>query len=156
MREIINLLLSSFKPDYAAVRGMILRLLVLFIVFCIASVIAVLGLGFIVWSLYLYLETFLNPYIAALISGAAAIAVAIILVLITGLATGYMKADGKTKFKPEPGPAGFASDPLELIDRYPLESGLSAAIVGFIVGSSADAPKTLTELLTLLKESGHK
>jgi hypothetical protein len=135
---------------------MILRLLVLFIVLCVASVIAVLGLGFVVWSLYLYLAKFLNPYVAALISGGAAIAVAIVLVLITGLATGYIKGGGRAAFKPEPGAPGFACDPVELINRYPLESGLTAAIVGFIVGSSADAPGTLTELLILLKESGRK
>jgi nitrate reductase NapE component len=156
LKDIINLLLSSFKPDYAAVRAMFFRLIIIFVVFCIASVIAVLGLGFLVWSLYLYLETFWNPYVAALLSGASAIAIAIILVLIAGFATGYMKVGGKTKFKPEPGPAGFASDPAELINRYPLESGLTAAIVGFVVGSSGDTPKTLTELLTLLKETGQK
>ena len=156
MKDIINLLLSSFKPDYGAVRSMLLRILVLFIVFCIASVIAVLGLGFIVWSLYLYLTTLFNPYMAALISGAAAIAVAFMLVLIAGLATGYIKGGRGVKFKPGPGQAGFTSDPVDLINRYPLESGLTAAIVGFIVGSSADAPRTLAEFLTLLKESGPK
>jgi hypothetical protein len=45
---------------------------------------------------------------------------------------------------------------MELVQRYPLESGLTAAIAGFIVGSSADAPRTLTEFLTLLKESDPK
>lgn len=156
MKDIINLLLSSFKPDYDAVRSMLLRILVLFIVFCIASVIAVLGLGFIVWSLYLYLSTFFNPYMAALISGAAAITVAFMLVLIAGLVTGYIKGGGEVKFKPEPRQTGIASDPLDFVNRYPLESGLTAAIAGFIVGSSAGAPGTLAEFLTLLKQSGPK
>ena len=156
MKDIINLLLSSFKPDYAAVRAVFLRLLVISIVFCLASVIIVFGLGFLVWSLFLYLETFLNPYHAALVSGVAAIAIAIILVLFTGPLTGYIKAGTRAQFKPEPGRADFASDPMELINRYPIESGLTAAIVGFIVGSSADAPKTLAEFLTLIKDSGKK
>ena len=45
---------------------------------------------------------------------------------------------------------------MEFVQKYPLESGITAAIAGFIVGSSADAPRTLTEFLTLLKETNTK
>ena len=156
MKDLINIILSSVKPDYGALRSMLLRVLILLVVLCVSSVITVLGLGFLVWSLYLYLETLFNPYQAALMSGAAAIVLALAIVLITLLLTGYFKRGGRVKLKPQPAQAGLESDPLELVYKYPLESGLTAAIAGFIVGSSADAPRTLTEFLTLLKQSGSR
>ena len=156
MKEIINILLSSVKPDFAALRSMLFRLLILLVVLCISSVITVLGLGFLVWSLYLYLETLFTPYQAALISGSAVIILAVGIVLIALLLTGHSRMGGRAKTKPQPAQAGLESDPLELVYKYPLESGLTAAIAGFIVGSSSDAPRTLAEFLTLLKQSGSK
>ncbi len=156
MKDIINIILSSVKPDYRALRSMFLRALVVLFVLCISSVIAVIGLGFFVWSLYLYLETLLSPWWAALLSGAGAIALAAAVVLLALLFTGFLKKSGRVRQKPEHAGAGFSSDPMGLVYKYPLESGLTAAIAGFIVGSSADAPRTLSEFMTLLKESGLK
>ncbi len=156
MKDIINIILSSVKPDYRALRSMIFRALVVLLVLCVSSVIAVIGLGFFVWSLYLYLETVLSPWQAALLSGAGAIALAAAVVLLALLFTGVFKKSGRVKTKPEQAGTGFSSDPLGLVYKYPLESGLTAAIAGFIVGSSADAPGTLSEFMTLLKESGLK
>jgi hypothetical protein len=156
LKDLINIILSSVKPDYGAVRAVLFRLAVVLLVLVVSSVIALIGLGFFVWSLYLYLETLLSPYWAALISGAGAIALAIVIVLIALLATGYLKRGGRVKPKQVHAHTGDAYDPMELVQRYPLESGLTAAIAGFIVGSSADAPRTLTEFLTLLKESDPK
>ncbi|MEW6144738.1 MAG: hypothetical protein AB1598_06925 [Thermodesulfobacteriota bacterium] len=152
----INIILSSVKPDYRAVRAVLFRLAAVLLVLVVSSVIVLIGLGFFVWSLYLYLETLFSPYWAALISGAGAIALAVVIVLIALLATGYLKRGGRVKPKPARARAGESCDPMELVQRYPLESGLTAAIAGFIVGSSDDAPKTLTEFLTLLKESDPK
>jgi hypothetical protein len=135
---------------------MLLRAVVVLLVLVVSSVIVLIGLGFFVWSLYLYLETLLSPYWAALISGAGAIALAAAAVLLALLCTGFFKRSRRVKSKPEQLSAGFTSDPMDLVQRYPLESGLTAAIAGFIVGSSADAPRTLTEFLTLLKESDPK
>ena len=156
MKDIINIILSSVKPDYRALRSILFRALVVLLVLCVSSVIAVIGLGFFVWSLYLYLETLFSPYWAALMSGAGAIALAAAIVLVALLFTGFFKKSGRVKPKPEHAGTGFSSDPMGLVYKYPLESGLTAAIAGFIVGSSADAPKTLTEFMTLLKESGLK
>lgn len=156
MKDLISIILSSVKPDYRALRSMLLRAVVVLLVLVVSSVIVLIGLGFFVWSLYLYLETLLSPYWAALISGAGAIALAAAAVLLALLCTGFFKRSRRVKSKPEQLSAGFTSDPMDLVQRYPLESGLTAAIAGFIVGSSADAPRTLTEFLTLLKESDPK
>ena len=156
MKDIINIILSSVKPDYRALRSILFRALVVLLVLCVSSVIAVIGLGFFVWSLYLYLETLFSPYWAALLSGAGAIALAAAIVLVALLFTGFFKKSGRVKPKPGHAGAGFSSDPMGFVNKYPLESGLTAAIAGFIVGSSADAPKTLSEFMTLLKDSGLK
>ncbi len=111
MKEIINILLSSVKPDFAALRSMLFRLLILLVVLCISSVIAVLGLGFLVWSLYLYLETLFAPYQAALISGSAVIILAAGIVLIALLLTGRYRMGGRVKTKSQPAQAGLEYRP---------------------------------------------
>ncbi len=156
MKDLFNIILSSVMPDYRALRSILFRALVVLLVLCVSSVIAVIGLGFFVWALYLYLETLFSPYWAALLSGAGAIALAAAVVLLALLFTGFFKKSGRVKPKPGHAGAGFSSDPMGFVNKYPLESGLTAAIAGFIVGSSADAPKTLSEFMTLLKDSGLK
>ncbi len=156
MKDLFNLILSSVKPDYAALRSMLVRALIVVLVFCVSSVIAIIGLGFFVWSLYLYLETMFSPHWAALMSGGGAIVLAAAVVLIALFFTGFLRKRGRAKTKPGRQAAGLSSDPMDLICKYPIESGLTAAIAGFIVGSSPDAPKTLAEFMSLLKESGLK
>lgn len=135
---------------------MLLRILILLFVLCISSVIASLGLGFIIWSSYLYLKTSFDPYLAALISGALAIVTAVLLVLIASLFAGYFKGKRSAQFKTAAPQAGQMPDPEALIKRYPLESGIIAAAAGFIAGSSSDTPRTLSELIMLIRESGIK
>lgn len=156
MKDILRIILSSIKPDYGELRSVIFRAIVVLLALCVSSLVALIGLGFIVWSLYLYLATMLSPYWAALISGAGAVVLAIVVVFVVLYLTGYFGRIGKGRTKPREAQAGAACDPMELVYKYPLESGLTAAIVGFIVGSSADAPRTLAEFLALLKESDPK
>lgn len=156
MNEILQIILSSIKPDYGELRSVIFRALVVLLALCVSSAVALIGLGFVVWSLYLYLATMLSPYWAALISGAGAVALAIVVVLVVLYMTGYFSRRGKAGSKPREAKAAAACDPMELVHRYPLESGVTAAIAGFIVGSSADAPRTLAEFLTLLKANDPK
>lgn len=154
MSDILSILFRSLKPDTGVLRSMLLRILVLLFVLCISSVIASLGLGFMIWSCYLYLKTSFDPYQAALMSGALAVVVAVLIALIAGLSMGYFKGKKSAPFKaaaPQPSPI---PDPEALIKRYPLESGIIAAAAGFIAGSSSDTPRTLTELIMLIKDSG--
>ncbi len=153
MKGILSILLNSLKPEAEAVRSILIRIAVLLFVLCISSLIVALGLGFIVWSSYLYLETVYTPYVAALISGVAAIVIALLLVLITGLMTGHFKGKAGAEFTSAAPSAGLFPDPEAFIKRYPLESGLIAAVAGFIAGSSQDTPRTFTELITLLKST---
>ncbi len=156
MKDILQIILSSIKPDYRELRSVIFRALIVLGALCVSSAVALIGLGFVVWSLYLYLSTMLSPYWAALISGAGAVALAIIVVLLVLYLTGYFGRRGKAASRLSEARSTAAYDPMELVQRYPLESGVTAAIAGFIVGSSADSPRTLTEFITLLKMNDPK
>lgn len=156
MKDILQIILSSIKPDYRELRSVFFRALVVLFALCVSSAVALIGLGFVVWSLYLYLVTMLSPYWAALISGVGAVALALVVVVAVLYLTGYFGRRRKAPSKPRDAQPAAAYDPVEFVQRYPLESGLTAAIAGFIVGSSADSPRTLTQFLTLLKESEPK
>ncbi|KAB2835117.1 MAG: hypothetical protein F9K51_00745 [Candidatus Dadabacteria bacterium] len=156
MKDILQIILSSIKPDYRELRSVFFRALVVLFALCVSSAVALIGLGFVVWSLYLYLATMLSPYWAALISGAGAVVLALVVVVAVLYLTGYFGGRRKAASKPRDAQPAAAYDPVDLVQRYPLESGLTAAIAGFIVGSSPDSPRTLTQFLTLLKESDPK
>lgn len=161
MKEILGSLASALKPDARVVRGIILRAVILLSVLVLASLTASFGFAFLVWSLFLYLGTMFEPHVAALISGGIAILMAVILVGGALLLTGFIKGSGKRRLKAAPRTAsadGSSGSPevdqaLALIKQYPLESGLTAAVAGFIAGSSPDARKTMAEFLMTFKGS---
>ncbi len=127
-----------------------MRLVVFAAVFFVSTILIVIGICFLVWSSFLYMSTVLNPYFAALISGLIAILLAGGLVLIVstfGKSSGSKKTDQGTI-----GKAGFI-DSTEVIEQYPLESGLLAMAAGFIVGSSPESRKVLTELFVTLSQN---
>ena len=154
MKEILGSITSALKPDARVIRGMILRTVILLSVLLLASLTASLGFAFLVWSLFLYLGTMFEPHVAALISGGIAILVAVVLIGAALLVMGFLNGNGrKRKAAPSAASAEGASGvsevdlALALVRQYPLESGLTAAVVGFIAGSSPDARRTIAELL---------
>ncbi len=154
MKEILGSITSALKPDARVIRGMILRTVILLSVLLLASLTASLGFAFLVWSLFLYLGTMFEPHVAALISGGIAILVAVVLIGAALLVMGFLNGNGrKRKTAHSAASAEGASGvsevdlALALVRQYPLESGLTAAVVGFIAGSSPDARKTMAELL---------
>ncbi len=126
------------------------RLVIFAAVFFIAVILIIMGIAFLVWSSYLYLSTILNPYLAALISGLIAILFAGAVVLVVSM----LNKRGSTKKTEEKSDSAsmFAAD-RELIEQYPLESGLMAMAAGFIAGSSPESRKMLTELFVTLSQS---
>lgn len=153
MKGILSILLRSLKPEAEAVRAALMRVAVFLFVLCVSAIIAAVGLGFVVWSSYLYLETVFSPYIAALISGGAAVVIALLLVLFGGLFAGFFKGGAGAEFTSASPLAGRFPEAEAFIKQHPLESGLIAAVAGFIAGSSSATPRTLTEIILLLKES---
>jgi len=159
LKEILGSLTSALKPDARVVRGMILRAVILLSVLVLSSLTASLGFAFLVWSLFLYLGTMFEPHVAALISGGIAILIAVVLVGAALLLMGFLERNGKRKPKAAPQAAsaqGASGSPevdqaLALIRQYPLESGITAAVAGFIAGSSPDARKTMAEFLMTYK-----
>lgn len=153
MKFILNMLLRSFKPDAEALRSLLIRLGIALVIVCISAIVAAFGLGFLVWSSYLYFETVYSPSLAALISGGIAILAALLLILIALLLVGSRKGKGTSPFTSAASGSQGMPDPEALIKRYPLEAGLVAAVAGFLVGSSSDTPRTLAEIAILLKNS---
>jgi pheromone shutdown protein TraB len=151
--NIMRVLSLLFKSETGAVKTVLSRLLIFLVIFLVACVIAVMGLGFLLWSSYLYFSSILSPFLAALITGGGAILLGVILVLAAGLITGSIKRSKKKEtFKDflNSEDLGAAS---EFINEHPLESGLSAAVLGFLAGSSPDARRTIAELLVELRQS---
>jgi len=160
LKEILGSIASALKPDARVIRGMILRAVVLLSVLLLASLTASLGFAFLVWSLFLYLGTMFEPHVAALISGGIAILVAAVLIGTALLVMGFLNGSKKKRKAVSAAPAGGSAGASEvdlalaLVRQYPLESGLTAAVVGFIAGSSPDARKTMAEFLMTYKGDG--
>ncbi|MCL4245242.1 MAG: hypothetical protein KJ002_08955, partial [Candidatus Dadabacteria bacterium] len=159
LKEILSSITNALKPDARVIRGMVLRAVILLSVLVLASLTASLGFAFLVWSLFLYLGTMFEPHVAALISGAIAILLAVILVGAALLVMGFLNGSRKKRkvvSASAEGPSGASEVDLALalVRQYPLESGLTAAVVGFIAGSSPDARKTMAEFLMTYKGSG--
>ena len=131
-------------------KAVLTKLIIFAAVLFVSSVLIIIGLGFLVWSSFLYLTTILNPYLAALASGLIAIVFAGLLFL---LARSLTKGSGeKRSAKEEDQDSGFL-DASQVIEAYPLESGLMAMAAGFVAGSSPDSRRVLTELFVTLSQN---
>ena len=131
-------------------REVLTRLVIFAAVFFLAVLLLAIGICFLVWSSYLYLSTVLNPYLAAIISGLIAIALAGALVLIVSMLS---KGKGSKKTKNQKDGMSKFVDSTEVIEQYPIESGLMAMAAGFIAGSSPESRKVLTELFVTLSQN---
>lgn len=149
MRNLNKILSLALKPGNEYLRTVLTRLLIFAAVLIVSCILIIIGLGFLVWSSFLYLDTILNPYVAALISGLIAILLAGALVLIVSFVT---KSSDKKKSKKTTGFTSKFGDASDIIDQYPLETGLMAMAAGFIAGSSPDSRKLLTELFISLNQ----
>lgn len=134
-------------------KTVITRLIILVAALFLSTILIIIGLGFLVWSSFLYLSTEFNPYVAALISGLIAILLAgLVFVVVSSLT----KSSGEKKDPETEGQASNFIDTSEVIEQYPLESGLMAMAAGFIAGSSPESKKVLTELFVSLSQNNSK
>jgi membrane protein implicated in regulation of membrane protease activity len=141
---------TALKPGNEYVKAVITRLIIFAAVLFVSTILIIIGLGFLVWSSFLYLSTSLNPYVAALISGLIAILFAGVLFVIV---SAFTKASGDKKSKENQDKAPKFVDTSKVVEEYPLESGLMAMAAGFIAGSSPESKKVLTELFVTLSKN---
>lgn len=153
MSTLGTIITTALKPGNEYMRAVITRLVIFAAVLFVSSVLIIIGLGFLIWSSFLYLNTILNPYVAALISGLIAIVIAGLIFLI---ATKLTKSDRGQKNKEEMEQSTNFMDACQVVEQYPLESGLMAMAAGFIAGSSPDSKKVLTELFVTLSQNTSK
>ena len=134
-------------------KTIITRLIIFVAALFLSTILIMIGLGFLVWSSFLYLSTVLNPYVAALISGLIAIVLAgVVFVIVSGITRG--SGDKKSKSNEDKAPKFV--DTSKVVEEYPLESGLMAMAAGFIAGSSPESKKVLTELFVSLSQNTSK
>ena len=150
MSNLNRIISTALKPGNEYVKAVITRLIIFAAVLFVSTILIIIGLGFLVWSSFLYLSTVLNPYVAALISGLIAILFAGVLFLIVGA---IIKGSGDKKSKENQDKAPKFVDTSKVVEEYPLESGLMAMAAGFIAGSSPESKKVLTELFVTLSKN---
>ena len=90
---------------------------------------------------------------AALISGLITIVISGLLFVIVSSLT---KGAGDKKSADTESESSKFLDASQIIEYYPLESGLMAMAAGFIAGSSPDSRKVLTELFVTLSQNTPK
>ena len=150
--NILRVLSLLFKAETGALKKVLTRFLVFLVVLAVACILAFIGLGFLVWSSYLYFAGFLSPFLAALITGGGTIILGVILVLAAGLITGSIKRSRRRARVSDFLNSDALSGASEFINEYPLESGLTAAALGFLAGSSPDARQTIADLIIELRQ----
>ncbi|GJM16831.1 MAG: hypothetical protein DHS20C13_21580 [Thermodesulfobacteriota bacterium] len=153
MGNLNRIISTALKPGNEYMKTIITRLIIFVAALFLSTVLIMIGLGFLVWSSFLYLSTVLNPYVAALISGLIAIVLAGVVFMIV---TGLTKGSGNKKSKLNEDEAPKFVDTSKVVEEYPLESGLMAMAAGFIAGSSPESKKVLTELFVSLSQNTSK
>jgi len=148
-----TIITTALKPGNEYMRAVITRLIIFAAALFISSILIIIGLGFLVWSSFLYLNTILTPYVAALISGLITIVISGLLFVIVSSLT---KGAGDKKSADTESESSKFLDASQIIEYYPLESGLMAMAAGFIAGSSPDSRKVLTELFVTLSQNTPK
>lgn len=153
MSSISSIIATTLKPGNEYMRAVIIRLIIFAAALFISSVLIIIGIAFLVWSSFLYLNTILSSYFAALISGLIAIIISgLVFLIVNSLTKG---SGGKSSEVRESKAPGFM-DASQVVEAYPLESGLMAMAAGFIAGSSPDSKKVLTELFVTLSQNSSK
>ena len=117
-----------------------ISILIIMLVFALMLV----GLGFLIWSLYLYLATALSPPSAALVSGLLIIAVSLCLVLCVRI---MMTRTISRK--------SASADLLSSwLHNHPTETLLATIAAGLLVGVSSDVRRSIAEsAIWLLKQN---
>ncbi len=121
-----------------------IKIILKIIVIIFALILILIGLGFFVGSLYLYLATiFKNSTMAAFFSGLTLLLLAILLLLIVVL----FKRRPKRPRLPQTiddNDVDMPNDPIGLFKKYPLQTSVAGLVAGFIFGFS---PKTRDVML---------
>ena len=139
MIKLIIPLLQLLVSESKTVRKIMLRIGISFFLLSIALAFMVIGLGFIIWALYLYLTNYLDPPISALASGLLILLLAGVMVFI---------ARRLTRFRI----SSMAN--LSWVRLHPKQVTLVVLLAGFIAGSSSKTRDAFTDGLAWLLKRG--
>ncbi|MBI2487478.1 MAG: hypothetical protein HYW01_11095 [Deltaproteobacteria bacterium] len=146
MVELIKILLKLVKADSRVSRSGLVSLGLSLIVIGLSWILIIVGLMFIIWALYLYLSTFLSPYITALITGLTTLLVACCLVWSTKLIMRKERKAHEQKAESKEVLRNISS----VVQDYPLETALAVVALGFLLGTSSKSREALAESIIWL------
>ncbi len=114
-----------------------IKIILKIIVIIFALILILIGLGFFVGSLYLYLATiFKNSTMAAFFSGLSMLLLAILLLLIIILFKRRPKRPRLPQTIDNDNNVDMLNDPIGLFKKYPLQTSVAGLVAGFIFGFS--------------------
>lgn len=120
--------------------NLVIGILIIVLVFALMLV----GLGFLIWSLYLYLSTLLSPPSAALVSGLLIIVVSLCLVLYAKIMMTRTISQKSTSINLLH----------SWLHNYPTETVLATVAAGLLVGVSSEVRRSIAEsAIWLLKQN---
>ena len=142
LAELVITLLKLLEGNSKAFRSGLVSLGLSLMVLGIACILMLVGLGFIIWALYLYLNSFLSSPFAALVCGLVILLIAGVLILATRLLRSRPRNH-----------KGAKSHFFSWVQHYSHETALGALAAGFLVGVSPKVRKALAEgILWFLKQ----
>lgn len=115
---------------------MLLKIILMIALSVVALILIIVGVGFFISSLYLYLVTaFHNTTLATFFCGLAIILLAILLLLVVLLIKSSLLKFKAPKFQQvQEKIEEIKGDPLHLVQQYPFRSAFIAVASGFVVG----------------------
>lgn len=135
--------------DFKSYRAFLVKLISIIIALGVSFALIFVGFGFVIWAFYLYLASFLQAHIAALVTGVVILLVAVALVVGTKLLTAHPRKR-KKQAAPEGAESGARAEVLSLVHDYTAETFLVTLAAGFLIGISTTLRKVLTVAIVWL------
>jgi hypothetical protein len=160
MNKLVVLGAALFKlmaGDSKLYRSVLVKLIWIILALGVSFALIFVGLGFIIWAFYLYLTSFLQAHIAALITGLVILLIVAALLFGMKLLTVYVPGKSKKRAAVHGTESGAIAEGLSLVRDYPGETLLAALAAGLLVGVSSAVRKVLTvAIVWLLTENSSK
>lgn len=144
-----TVLYKLLAGDSKSYRAYLFKLALIIIALGVSFALIFVGFGFVIWAFYLYLSSFLQAHIAALVTGAVILLAAVALVVGTKLLI-VRPRKRKKQAAPEAAESGARAEVLSLVHDYTAETFLVALAAGFLIGISTTFRKVLTVAIVWL------
>jgi divalent metal cation (Fe/Co/Zn/Cd) transporter len=135
LTEFFVSVLRFFTGNSRSLHSILVSLVLVVVGVVVAWILTLVGLGLIVWSLYLYLTGFFNPPVAALLTGIVTLVVTMCILFCLR----FFKINRGKRRKRE------ITTLFSWLKRYPLEATLLSLTTGLLIGISPDIRRALAD-----------